>query len=184
MEDSIQWHVFCLFPGQKEFQRQYIWLDINNVALHGNATLFSIAYCSSLWVIINWESRDELMACLAQNSCIIVSHYLLQLATRKYYFPAQLLKKYNLTSMINISDVFILHQSKHFFYLKITGIWKHLPWLNIICNQAVTLPAQNNLKYFHAFLAHLSTKCSWWAIVTGLCLSCVVRRPSCVNFFT
>jgi len=27
------------------------------------------------------------------------------------------------------------------------------------------------------FLAHLSTKCSGWAIVTGL-------RPSCVNFFT
>ena len=41
-------------------------------------------------------------------------------------------------------------------------------------------------------LAHLSTKCSGWAIVTGLCPSsvvvrrpsCVVRRPSCVNFFT
>jgi len=31
------------------------------------------------------------------------------------------------------------------------------------------------------FLAHLSTKCSWWAIVTGLCPSCVVVRcPSCV----
>jgi len=41
----------------------------------------------------------------------------------------------------------------------------------------------------HLFLAHLSTKCSWWAIVTGLCPSsvvvhrpsCVVRRPSCVE---
>ena len=33
------------------------------------------------------------------------------------------------------------------------------------------------------FFAHLSTKCSWWAIVTGLCpSSIVVRRPSCVNF--
>ena len=31
------------------------------------------------------------------------------------------------------------------------------------------------------FLAHLSTKCSWWAIVTGLCpSSCVGRRASCV----
>jgi len=31
------------------------------------------------------------------------------------------------------------------------------------------------------FLAHLSTKCSGWAIVTGLCPSSViVRRPSCV----
>jgi len=30
------------------------------------------------------------------------------------------------------------------------------------------------------FLAHLSTKCSGWAIVTGLCpSSCVVRRASC-----
>jgi len=36
-----------------------------------------------------------------------------------------------------------------------------------------------------AFLDHLSTKCSWWAIVTGLCSSSVVRRrPLCVNFFT
>jgi len=26
------------------------------------------------------------------------------------------------------------------------------------------------------FLAHLSTECSWWAIVTGLCLSSVVVR--------
>jgi len=42
------------------------------------------------------------------------------------------------------------------------------------------------------FLAHLSTKCSGWAIVTGLCPSsvvvrrpsCVVRCASCVNFFT
>jgi len=35
------------------------------------------------------------------------------------------------------------------------------------------------------FLAHLSTKCSGWAIVTGLCPSTVVvRRASCVNFFT
>ena len=35
------------------------------------------------------------------------------------------------------------------------------------------------------FLVHLSTKCSWWAIVTGLCpSSVVVRRSSCVNFFT
>jgi len=35
------------------------------------------------------------------------------------------------------------------------------------------------------FLAHLSTKCSGWAIVIGLCPSLsVVRRPSCVNFFT
>jgi len=35
------------------------------------------------------------------------------------------------------------------------------------------------------FLAHLSTKCSGWAIVTGLCpSSVVVRRASCVNFFT
>jgi len=33
------------------------------------------------------------------------------------------------------------------------------------------------------FLAHLSTMCSWWAIVTGLCPSCVVvRRASSVNF--
>ena len=32
------------------------------------------------------------------------------------------------------------------------------------------------------FLAHLSTKCSGWAIVTGLCpSSVVVRRPSCVR---
>jgi len=32
-----------------------------------------------------------------------------------------------------------------------------------------------------SFLAHLSTKCSWWAIVTRLCPLCVVvRRPSCV----
>ena len=30
------------------------------------------------------------------------------------------------------------------------------------------------------FLAHLSTKCSGWAIVIGLCPSCVIRRPSCV----
>jgi len=42
-----------------------------------------------------------------------------------------------------------------------------------------------------AFLAHLSTKCSGWAIVIGLCPSsvvvrrpsCVVRRASSVNFF-
>ena len=35
------------------------------------------------------------------------------------------------------------------------------------------------------FLAHLSTKCSGWAIVIGLCpSSCVVRRASYVNFFT
>jgi len=31
------------------------------------------------------------------------------------------------------------------------------------------------------FLAHLSTKCSWWAIMTGLCPTSVVRRPA---FFT
>jgi len=37
------------------------------------------------------------------------------------------------------------------------------------------------LKKMLLFLAHLSTKCSWWAIVTGLCpSSVVVRRPSCV----
>ena len=28
------------------------------------------------------------------------------------------------------------------------------------------------------FLAHLSTKCSWWAIVVSQCPSCVVHRPS------
>ena len=33
----------------------------------------------------------------------------------------------------------------------------------------------------YLFLAHLSTKCLGWAIVTGLCpSSVVVRRPSCV----
>ena len=32
---------------------------------------------------------------------------------------------------------------------------------------------------FSLFLAHLSTKCSWWAIVVSQCPSCVVRRPSC-----
>ena len=36
-----------------------------------------------------------------------------------------------------------------------------------------------NIKQ-HDVLAHLSTKCSGWAIVTGLCPSSVVRRPSCV----
>ena len=41
------------------------------------------------------------------------------------------------------------------------------------------------------FLAHLSTKCSWWAIVVSGCPSsvvvrratCVVRRPSSVNIW-
>jgi len=42
-------------------------------------------------LLINWESRDELMACLlAQNSCSLLSLYLLQLATRIDHFPAQL----------------------------------------------------------------------------------------------
>jgi len=44
---------------------------------------------------------------------------------------------------------------------------------------------------FYCFLAHLSTKCSWWAIVVSGCpscvvvrrVSCVVRRPSCVNIW-
>ena len=41
-----------------------------------------------------------------------------------------------------------------------------------ICNQG---------KSRCLFLAHLSTKCSWWAIVTGLCpSSVVVRRASSV----
>ena len=31
-----------------------------------------------------------------------------------------------------------------------------------------------------SFLAHLSTKCSWSAIVISQCLSSVVRRVSCV----
>ena len=30
----------------------------------------------------------------------------------------------------------------------------------------------------HFFLAHLSTKCSWWAIVISQCPSCVVCRAS------
>jgi len=42
---------------------------------------------------------------------------------------------------------------------------------------------RTNLKrtHFFPFLAHLSTKCSWWAIVVSGCpSSVVVRRPSCV----
>ena len=36
-------------------------------------------------------------------------------------------------------------------------------------------------RYYLPFLAHLSTKCSWWAIVVSGCpSSVVVRRPSCV----
>jgi len=38
-----------------------------------------------------------------------------------------------------------------------------------------------SVSFILCILAHLSTKCSGWAIVTGLCpSSCVVRRPSCV----
>jgi len=67
------------------------------------------------------------------------------------------------------------------------------PW----CSDRLVLPRartcvfnpQLEIKYiFVYFLAHLSTKCSGWAIVIGLCpssvvvrrASCVVRRPSCV----
>jgi len=39
------------------------------------------------------------------------------------------------------------------------------------------LKLENFVSQFQTFLAHLSTKCSWWAIVTGLCLSCVVCLP-------
>jgi len=39
----------------------------------------------------------------------------------------------------------------------------------------------NKFMFSVIFLAHLSTKCSGWAIVTGLCpSSVVVRRPPCV----
>ena len=38
----------------------------------------------------------------------------------------------------------------------------------------------NILEFLFVLLAHLSTKCSGWAIVTGLCPSSVVRRPSSV----
>ena len=41
---------------------------------------------------------------------------------------------------------------------------------------------EGNWKY--AFLAHLSTKCSWWAIVVSGCpSSCVVCRASPVNIW-
>ena len=59
----------------------------------------------------------------------------------------------------------------------------------IFCNPNICFCQDLNLDLF---LAHLSTKCSGWAIVIGLCPSSVVvrrpssvvRRPSCVNFFT
>ena len=49
--------------------------------------------------------------------------------------------------------------------------------------QASGSELQNIIMLFHIyvlyfFLAHLSTKCSWWAIVISQCLSCVVRRSS------
>ena len=37
-------------------------------------------------------------------------------------------------------------------------------------------------NYFYLFLAHLSTKCSWWAIVISLCPSSVVRALSTLCF--
>jgi len=41
--------------------------------------------------------------------------------------------------------------------------------------------SKNNKIHALTFLAHLSTKCSWWAIVVSGCPSLsVVRRPSCV----
>jgi len=132
MEDSIQWHVFCLFPGQKEFQRQYIWLDINNVAHQWNATLFSIAYCLSLWVInqlgilwwINGMSGPKQL-------CYRFSLFVATRNTKSLFSSAAIKNKYNLTSIINISDVFYftpiktLLLSQDYWYLKTFAIVEH-----------------------------------------------------------
>ena len=42
---------------------------------------------------------------------------------------------------------------------------------------------QGHICQFCPFLAHLSTKCSGWAIVIGLCPLSVVRRASCKLFY-
>ena len=48
-------------------------------------------------------------------------------------------------------------------------------------SQTSVVPEKRAKQVPTAFLAHLSTKCSGWAIVIGLCpSSVVVRRPSCV----
>ena len=65
------------------------------------------------------------------------------------------------------------------------------PWPILFQGQIWSLRLFNGKKWkMWIFSAHLSTKCSWWAIVTSLCLSsCVVRRASvrlasCVNLWT
>ena len=50
---------------------------------------------------------------------------------------------------------------------------------------SVMMTARDHFCGFVWFLAHLSTKRSGWAIVTGLCSSSsVVLRMSCINIFT
>jgi len=57
------------------------------------------------------------------------------------------------------------------------------PWVKMrLSTSAVSIKVINPslIKTTTSFLAHLSTKCSGWAIVTGLCPSSFVRRASSV----
>ena len=62
----------------------------------------------------------------------------------------------------------IVSISKPVFWEKIRKIFQH-----VVCWKF-------NPECYALFLAHLSTKCSWWAIVVSQCPSCFVRRASYV----
>ena len=99
-----------------------------------------------------------------------------------------------LWSYVHIHEYYSFHHRIILFTLPPTGkqniftnisglpphcCWPDTQWLVYVCRQTA------------AFLAHLSTKCSWWAIVVSGCpssvvmcrASCVVRRASSVNIW-
>jgi len=86
------------------------------------------------------------------------------------------IQSYNLIGIIEL-----LFLSRGFFVLE-KRMWKS--FLVKLDAYSAILYVEGSLMYYFKenwiFLAHLSTKCSGWVIVTGLCPSCVVCCASCV----
>jgi len=70
------------------------------------------------------------------------------------------------------------------FWLNFTGMipgWSPTKVVQMVLIGRISRSRGQKAGFQNAFLAHLSTKCSVWAILIGLCpSSVVVRRPSCV----
>ena len=128
----------------------------------------------SCFLYFQWLGMAAFIDCGFFLDIILISgslSFMLQLPTipiLEFFFVPRWFHMWHLFHHCGIFWVYSLGHQKDWKTLNDLENTKILPDIVFKCRSLV----------FSSFLAHLSTTCSWWAIVVSQCLSCVVRRAA------